>query len=76
MLNLGFSITTTDKSNGSISAQHGVMGSSATIPLNAVIQTNDDNTRVDLTFAPQGGVVMSEDKVKIGFCDILNSVSE
>ena len=77
MLNLGFSITNSDKSSGLVSAQHGVMGSPATVPLNAVIQANGgDGSRVDLTFAPQGGVIMSEDRVKSGFCDIFDAVGK
>jgi hypothetical protein len=74
VLNLGFSITNSDKASGSISAQHGVMGSPATVPLNAVIKAAGDGSRIELTFAPQGGVIMSEDRVRSGFCDILNAV--
>jgi hypothetical protein len=76
VMRLGFTITASNKAAGLLSASHGLMGSSATVPLNVIITAiSSSGSRVELTFAPQGGVFMSEGKVTSGFCDILNAVT-
>jgi len=75
VMRLGFTITNSNKAAGLLSASHGVMGSPATVPLNVIITAQGNGSRVELTFAPQGGVFMSESRVTSGFCDIFNAVT-
>ena len=65
----GFTITSSDKDIGVISANQTVSyGKGKTVPLNISVQPDGNGTRISLTYATSGGVTSPEDAIKRHFC--------
>lgn len=72
----GYKINSSDKDIGVISAQQNVTGSSATVPLNLMVEPQGKGSKVSVTFQTQGGLTVGEEGLQKGFCDILGAVGK
>lgn len=65
----GFTITSSSKEAGAISAQQSVSyGKGKSVPLGIVLQTEGSDTRIAISYATSGGLVSPEDAIKRHFC--------
>jgi hypothetical protein len=71
----GYSITSTDKELGIISASQTVsFGQGKTVPLNVSFDSTDQGINVSIAFSISGGVTTPVNGVKDEFCDIIKAI--
>jgi hypothetical protein len=73
----GFTVTTSDKDAGVISAVQSVSyGKGKSVPLGIVMQPDAGNLRISMNYATSGGVMSPEDAIKRHFCMTIAAAGE